>query len=252
VFLLLYMPFTYSGGGGPVGNRYFLGVYPLFLFVMPPLQRYASSLFALGVGAFFTAQLTLNPFYASVRSGEHTKRGIYRLLPVELTLLNDLPVNLNASKAKQPLGGSPPLHAYFLDDNAYTRETDAFWVRGESRAELMLRAPVITDAGAEGEVVRPLRLPRIEVQLETGAAATRVTVVTGADKQVVDIAAHERRSVTVQMPEGMPYKPFPELPTNNVYLLAIESSAGFIPMFDSGGRDARFLGVFVRLVPHYE
>ena len=25
IALMLYMPFTYSGGGGPVGNRYFLG-----------------------------------------------------------------------------------------------------------------------------------------------------------------------------------------------------------------------------------
>ena len=39
VFLMLYMPFTYSGGGGPVGNRYFLGVYPVFLFLIPALSR---------------------------------------------------------------------------------------------------------------------------------------------------------------------------------------------------------------------
>ena len=32
VVLLLYMPFTWSGGGGPVGNRYFLGSYGVFLF----------------------------------------------------------------------------------------------------------------------------------------------------------------------------------------------------------------------------
>ncbi len=38
IVFILYMPFTYSGGGGPVGNRYFLGVYPVFLFLMPPLQ----------------------------------------------------------------------------------------------------------------------------------------------------------------------------------------------------------------------
>ena len=38
VVLLLYMPFTYSGGGGPVGNRYFLGTYGVFLFLVPPLQ----------------------------------------------------------------------------------------------------------------------------------------------------------------------------------------------------------------------
>ena len=31
VTLLLLTPFTYSGGGGPVGNRYFLSFYPLFL-----------------------------------------------------------------------------------------------------------------------------------------------------------------------------------------------------------------------------
>ena len=38
IAFILYMPFTYSGGGGPVGNRYFLGVYPVFLFLTPPLQ----------------------------------------------------------------------------------------------------------------------------------------------------------------------------------------------------------------------
>ncbi len=38
VVLLLYMPFTWSGGGGPVGNRYFLGTYGVFLFLVPPLQ----------------------------------------------------------------------------------------------------------------------------------------------------------------------------------------------------------------------
>jgi hypothetical protein len=35
--LIVLTPFTYSGGGGPVGNRYFLSFYPLFLFLTPPL-----------------------------------------------------------------------------------------------------------------------------------------------------------------------------------------------------------------------
>jgi hypothetical protein len=43
IVLMLYMPFTYSGGGGPVGNRYFLSVYPVFLFVTPPLLRASSA-----------------------------------------------------------------------------------------------------------------------------------------------------------------------------------------------------------------
>jgi len=36
-----------------------------------------------------------------------------------------------------------------------------------------------------------------------------------------------------------------------VYFLSIESETGFVPMFETGGSDNRFLGVMVRLVPHY-
>ena len=46
-----------------------------------------------------------------------------------------------------------------MDDNAYSREGEAFWVRGESRADLMLRAPVVTEATPDGDVVRPLTHP---------------------------------------------------------------------------------------------
>jgi len=252
IFFILYMPFTYSGGGGPVGNRYFLGVYPVFLFITPPLASLASGLITLAIGALFTAQIVLNPFFASVRTGEHAKRGLFRLFPAELTLLNDLPVNLNPSRSKQPLGGTPPIAAYFLDDNAYNRENDAFWVRGESRTEIMLRAPVVNETTGQGEAVRSLRVARLEVQLETGAVADHITVRTGKATQVVDIPAHDRRSILLDMPAGLPYKPFPELPTNYVYLISIESQSGFIPLFNDGGRDARFLGVFVHLIPQYE
>jgi hypothetical protein len=253
IVLILYMPFTYSGGGGPVGNRYFLGHYPLFLFLAPPLMRPATSLLALGGGALFTAQLVFNPFYVSRYSGEHTQRGLFRLFPVELTLLNDLPVNLSRSRSKVALGGAPPLIAYFLDDHAYGREQgDAFWVQGESRTEIMLRAPVAPEVGPAGDVLRTLAMPRLEVQLETGAVANRVTVWTGADTQTVEIPAHDRRSITMAMGSGLPYKAFPDLPTNYVYKIAIASETGFIPMFAEGGRDSRFLGIMVRLVPIYE
>ena len=79
----------------------------------------------------------------------------------------------------------------------------------------------------------------------------RVTIQTGAETQVVEIPAHDRRTVSLTMPPGLPYKPFPDLPNNFVYLISIESESGFIPLFSGGGRDARFLGVFVRLVPQY-
>ncbi|MDH4066169.1 MAG: hypothetical protein OEW19_17345, partial [Acidobacteriota bacterium] len=253
VALILYMPYTYSGGGGPVGNRYFLGVYPVFLFLTPPLQTAVPGIIAMAVSGLFTTQMLSNPFYASFRPGEHTKTGLFRLLPPELTLVNDLPVNVSPSRSRQPLGGTPPVSAYFLDDNAYNREGDAFWVRGESRADLLLRAPTLTEAGpAGGEVNRPLRIVKIEVQLETGPRPNRVVVSSDAETRVVDLPASDRATFTLAMPDGLPYRPDPRFPTNYVYSLSIDSETGFIPLFDSGERDNRFLGVYVRLVPVYE
>jgi hypothetical protein len=252
IALLLYMPYTYSGGGGPVGNRYFLGVYPVFLFIVPPLTSLGAPLLAVVGSAVFTAQLLLNPFTVSFRPSEHVKSGPYRWLPVEMTLLNDLPMNVTPSKVKQPLGGVPPVSAYFLDDNAYPREHDAFWVRGASRAEFLLRAPVVTEMTDSGEVLRSLRIRQLEVQLETGGVANRVTVKTGAETQVAEIPAHDARTISLDMPSGVPYHVDPQFPMNYVYSVAIAAESGFIPMFTTGGGDARYLGVFVRIVPHYE
>ena len=252
VVLLLYMPFTYSGGGGPVGNRYFSGVYPLFLFLVPALQRAFSSVFTIGMSALFTAPVLSNPFYASFHPGEHAKVGLYKALPVELTLVNDLPVNLSPARTRQPLGGTPPVFAYFLDDNIYNREGDAFWIRGESTGELLLRAPIDIETTAQVSANRSLRIGRLEVHLETGPVANRVRVATGAETRVVDMPASSQQSFVLEMPRGVPYRPNPRFPTNYVYAVSIHSESGFIPFFQTGANDTRYLGVMVRLVPIYE
>lgn len=252
VALMLYMPFTYSGGGGPVGNRYFLGVYPVFLFLMPAFARPWNAVAIAAASACFVMPVLSNPFYSSFHPGEHTKTGLFRSLPLELSLVNDLPVNVSPSRSRQPLGGVPPLSGYFMDDNAYGREGDAFWVRGESRADIMLRAPAPLETGPDGGRAHPLRVPRMEIALETGPRPNRVTVRTAAVTQVVEVPANDRRTIVVAMGEGLPYRPYPGNPTNYVYALSIESATGFIPLFESGGRDNRFLGIFVRLTPLYE
>ncbi len=248
LLLITYMPFTYSGGGGPVGNRYFMGYYAFFLFLTPPLATPWSGVAAAIVGGLFTARLVFNPFYVSFHPAEHAKSGPFRVLPVELSLLNDLPVNVHASRIKQPLGGDPAVLAYFLDDNAYNREGEWFWVRGRSRAELILRALV---RPREGGGYQPLKLRRLQLDLRSGAVATTVTIRAGGRTTVVELEPETTRWATVTMEEGLPYRPVPELPTNYVYLLSISSSDGFVPLF-TGGRDNRFLGVMVHVTPVYE
>lgn len=252
VALLLYMPFTWSGGGGPVGNRYFLGTYGIFLFLVPPLQTAAAGLVTLAISGLFVMRIVSNPFYSSTHPYDHSKSGLFRRLPIELTMVNDLPVNLQPDRYKQPLGGTPAVYAYFIDDNIYNRERDAFWVKGESTADLLLRAPIAPESQAAGvEEARSLRIEKLTVILESGPRPNRVTVDAGTGRRVIELAASSQQIFEVEMPRGSPYKYHPEYPTNYVYSLSIGSSTGFVPMFENGSGDSRFLGVMVRLIPTY-
>jgi hypothetical protein len=248
VALLIYMPFTYSGGGGPVGNRYFMGYYALFLFLVPSAITVRAAVAAAAIGGLFTAQLIANPFYTSFFPATHPKYGPFRLLPVELSLVNDLPVNVTPSRAKQPVAGDPPLLVYFLDDNAYNREGEWFWVRGEARADLILRAPARPHADG---AFTSLALTAVDVEIATGAAAPVVSIDTGAERVRVTPGAKSGQIVRLTMPEGFPYKAVPGQPLNRVYKMSIAASEGFVPMFDEGVRDSRFLGARIRLVPIY-
>ena len=246
--LLVVTPFTYSGGGGPVGNRYFLSFYPVFLFLTPPLAGLAPAAIALAVGSLFTAQIVLNPIYASLHPGDHTKSGPLHALPIELTLLNDLPMAFDADRSRRPLAGDPPMLAYFPDEGAYAPEGDSFWVKGKSRADVILRAPV-ADLGGGRYLSKTITALTVEVQ--NGGDPGRVGVSTGADSRAVTMKPAEIARFTLTMPRGVPYHR-DENPTSYLYVVSFSTTAGFVPFLDAANSsDSRFLGAHVRLVPEY-
>jgi hypothetical protein len=173
--LLAYMPYTYSGGGAPLGNRYYISYYPLFLFLVPPIASIRPVLAALAIGVLFTAKLSFNPFHASTNPGHHAKAGPLRLLPIERTLLNDLAVSAEPERSRRPLGGEPPVAGYFVDDGAYPPEGPLFWVRGGSRADLLLRAPAVD--GPAGPI--PLRVRSWTIEVTNGGTANRIAIGSG-------------------------------------------------------------------------
>ena len=249
VGLLLYMPYTYSGGGGPIGNRYYLSFYGLFLFVTPALRLPVAPLIAAGIGALFTAPLVLNPFDMSFDPGAHAKSGPVRILPIELTQLIDLPVSAKPDRSRIRLAGDPPMLAYFPDDNVYRDEGDWFWVRGRARADVILRAPAIDDALGTG---RPIRLHRLTVQIENGAKPNAIRIQTGGETQTVALAPGEQKTVIVQPGAGLPYRPL-TFPTNYLYSISITSQNGFVPFLETPeSNDSRVLGARIRLVPTYD
>ena len=147
------IPDNWYGGGGTVGNRYFLNLLPGFLFLVPVRRAgwvVAGSVLAAGV---FLAPMLLSPVEHSLRPGDHAMRPAFKVLPAELTMLNDLSLFTETWRKKRPFGfvgnperGADPdaYHLYFLDDGTFGKEEWAgrkgFWLRGGASAEVVLRA----------------------------------------------------------------------------------------------------------------
>jgi hypothetical protein len=207
------------------------------LFVLPPIQSLSVSFAQWAIGSLFVAPIVLNPFVASFHPANNAKSGPLRLLPVELTLINDLPVNTEPQHARLWFGdtgqGDPGFLVYFLDDNAFDRETDkSFWTRGDARCEFIIK----TD--------RPIR--RAKFTLTAGPVATDVRVAIGSRRQDVHLEAGDSRELVFTMPPGLPYE-------KEVHALAwtasVSSSNGFTPIFfDPNSTDSRYLGVRVKPV----
>ncbi|HSL21829.1 MAG TPA: hypothetical protein VK886_09845 [Vicinamibacterales bacterium] len=245
VFALLFItPYTWAGGGGPIGNRYFLSFYPLFLFLMPPVSSLGPALAALVVGAAFTAKIVFDPFWSSYNYANHAKAGPLRVLPIELTMLNDLPVAANPDRSRRRLRGG--VLAYFPDDNAYTPEGDMFWVRGKRRADVILRAPL--EAAPDGRWMTR-EIERLQIDVRNAIRRNVVTIDTGAGREVLEMAPGESRTITLPMPRGVPYRPY-ETPTSFVYVVTFRTTAGFVPFLETPpSSDARFLGAAVTVTP---
>jgi len=226
-------PYTWHGGG--VGNRYFFSGYGVMLFVLPPIQSLGVAFAPWVIGSLFVAPMVLNPFVASFHSEDNAKSGPLRRLPIELTLVNDLPVNNEAQHARLWFGdigkGDPGFLVYFLDDNAYDRDSDkSFWTRGGAQAEFIIK----TD--------KPIR--RATFTLTAGPVATDVRVTIGRRSEDVHLEPGESRDVTFSMPPGLPYEKEVQA---LVWTASVFSSAGFTPIFfDAQSSDSRYLGVRVQ------
>lgn len=258
-------PFTWNGGGGPVGSRYFMPFYALFLVLIPATAGIGAAIVAFLVGALFTAQMVLNPFYVSLRAGDHVKSGVLRRLPIELTLLHDLPVAQERERMKRNVGPpnpSPQAMAYFLDDNSFLPEETApnsrdwwFWVKGHSLAEIVLRAPI---ANLGNNNWQTKTIARLTLEVRNGGAQNRVTVATGSESQTFAMTPGELRVVSLAMPAGVPFRREVQ-PTSYLYNLSVETMAGFVPFLETPceapgtctSSDSRFLGAMIHVIPEY-
>jgi hypothetical protein len=239
VVLLLYLPWTWNGGGGSPANRYFLTAYPALLFLMPPGVSVLPGVLAWAGGALFTAKMLTSPFVAAKYPYLLVEKGPARRLPVEMTMANDLP-----QRIAQPLRAhilyrnDPGVLLYFLDQNAWPPEpthvgpdgspVHSMWASGAGRAEIIVRTPWPID--------------RIEAEAES-PIHTVFTVALGAEAVTIRIEPKKvyRFSVKAAGVRGF---------GDYNYLLTTHSTEGFIPhLMELANMDYRNLGAALRFRP---
>jgi hypothetical protein len=234
VVTIVAVPYTWNGGGGSVGNRYFMGAYGAFFFLLPPLTRMASAMIPWIVGSLFTAPLVVNPFVTSFKPADHPKSGPFRWLPVELTLVYDWPLNNQRDRVKQwfgdqPKGSSPGFQIYFFDDNTYIEGDGTFWTKGKSTAEFLIK----TD--------RPMK--RLVLTVRAGPEPAHVDVRLSGRSQQMTLAPGQEQQIAFTLGEGFPYQGIWP-----VWTASIRVDSGFVPIFYNDSKDTRHLGVHVKPV----
>jgi len=233
---VFWTPYTWSGGG--IGNRYFVSGYAAMLFLLPPIESIAVAFVPWVIGALFVAPIVVNPFVASFRPNEAAKAGPLRLLPVDLTLMNDLPVWTEGERARTWIDGTDEAHpafiVSFLDDNAYGKEIDgSFWTRGNSRADLVFKANT--------------SIRRVLFTVAAGPVPVDVTVRIGSKRYDVHVDAGGAQQVVSAMPPGVIYEK--EVVGGQLWYVTITTKGGFTPIFyDTNAKDPRYLGARIKAV----
>jgi hypothetical protein len=206
LFYIRIIPDNWYGGGGTVGNRYFLNLLPLFV-LMLPARREIFVVAAAAISAVVLGSVWRHPLHHSLRPGDHATRGVFPHLPPELTMLNDLSVFTDAWRKKVPYGdteGDAHKHwpadpkayfLYFMDNGTYGKETrdgvEGFWLSGAASAEVVLRA------------LEPVRQMRVRVT--GGPIGDRVTVRVCGAEQAVEVGAGETKELVFEPGAGFPY-----------------------------------------------
>ncbi len=239
IYIIL-MPDNYAGGGGALANRYFLNIYPLFFF-LPGLKGNIREFAISWVAAsLFISQILVNPLTHSHYPATHAKKLPFKLLPVELTLINNLPTNTNPSARRQTVE-MPYTWLYFLDDNFIPRTTsdlekNGFFTRGSHKAEMILKT------------YYPIKEIAFHIRNNL-RMKNEVTVRFAGETKKTSFGKLQWTTLTFT-----PKKVFQMNQWIHLYKLSVQASKGAVPHFEQNQSDERrFLGVFfeVEITPEY-
>jgi hypothetical protein len=228
IYIVL-MPDNYAGGGGALANRYFLNIYPLFLF-LPGIKRKPKELISAWVmAAIFISPILISPFLHSQYPATHAKKFPFKLLPVEMSLVNNHPTTTNPNANRQKVG-KPEDKAWlhFLDDNFFPKrkEEAGFWTKGDRTCEMILKTWF------------PVKELRFHL-LNNPRASNEIKLRVGGKTQRITLGKNQRGTLS------FPVKRIFKMKENRLYKIKIKASEGSIPYLEyRENKENRFIGVF--------
>jgi hypothetical protein len=175
-FYLLFIAWNWHGGGGFVGNRYFVNVVPGFLFLVGAIRPAWLPVAGYALGGLLLGPLLVTPFGSMVPEPTlqaHTRSFPLRHFPLELSLRN-----VPGYHARN-LG---PLRVIAREDRVVP-EDDTFWVEGATTTRLL--------------VLSAERLGPQRVQL-LGVADGEVRVSLGGHRHAQSLAAGQVTTVDLE------------------------------------------------------
>ena len=243
VFYIWMIPDNWYGGGGTLGNRYFLNLLPLAIFFLPPGREVVVAVAGAVVSAAFLWPMWVAPIRHSLRPGDHATVQPFMTLPPELTMLNDLAVFTELWRKKQSYGDTEgdahrnwpadpkAYYLYFTDNGTYARESSAgvegFWLRGGQPAEVILRA------------LEPVN--RVTLRVVGGPAGDDVSLEIGRDQQRFQLTAGQVGEASFAPGPGFPYY------DTFVHVVRLRSRRGGSAPPGAEGQEPRRLGSFVSI-----
>ena len=173
LFFLLQIAWNWQGGGGFIGNRYFINVYPAFLFLVTRIRPRWTVPAGYAFAGLFLGPLLFTPFGAGGPEPTlqaHVRNIPFRWLPLELTLRN-----------------VPGYHRVPLGDFRAIGRREQFlplgplWVRGADTVEIYLIAGQPIEK-AVFQVSSPA--PRNRIGIEMGDTEQELTLKAGEAQRI--------------------------------------------------------------------
>lgn len=159
LFALLWIPFNWHGGGGFVGNRYFVNALPGFLFLVTRIAPAWLPVAGYALAGLFVGPIVFSPYGAIVPSPTlqaHTRNAPFRWFPFETTIKGQIP----GYRGYVAGGGT----FFWGRSDLFRPVGDALWIAGGQRVELSVHT------------LEPLVRPVFQVETITAPNRVRVAL----------------------------------------------------------------------------